>query len=465
MGRVCWVGPVVAAVVFCMFGAPLDAADDLERQLLRTAPVVMKALKEKGYKNVGVLKFRVKNGTAAATDRQGTLNQRLAQKLELALILANKVSDPVGILRNASATAATIDGATHLTRDGRAKLFTRDYPLAWGTSRVVPDAFLTGAAAITTDLASMTVVVTSFDSQQLELEEIARFDVKLDLEDLLDSGESFTLRGVFDNSSLKMTEDERKEKASSEARVASLTTKSETEAAKAPIASKLHPLSPQNADAPVTLEILYDGKPQPIEFRGGAAFVPEPQERQRVTLVVRRKGATTGRLGVVVKVNGENTLYRQKEPDPQCASWILTPERKEVRIEGYQEDEKTLKQFRVLSQPESKAREIDYGEFVGAISISVFKERTVAPKPPALDLALTDEGEDFDILKKGIQPDSAPANPGALRQQLAQAVSTRGLIAQGDAVDRQVMTTAFEKDTVPVMSATVKYYNAQDLPD
>lgn len=464
MGRVDWVA--YSMVVFVSLEASmLRAADDIERQLLKGSPTIMKALRDKGYKNVGVLKFRVKNGKAPATDRQGTLNRRLAEKLELALILANKVNDPVGIVRDANAVAATIDGATHLTSEGRVKLFTKSYRLAWGKTEVVPDAFLTGVAAMTTDLQMMTVVITSFDATKLELEEVARFDVKLDLEDLLESGESFTVRGVFDNASLKMTEDERKDKASTEARTTSIETKTETETATKPTKSRIHPLSPQNADAPVSLEILYNGKPQPLEFRGGAAFIAEPTENQKVTLLVRRKGATTGRLGVVVKVNGENTLYQQKQADPQCASWILTADRKELRIDGYQIDEKTMKQFKVLSEKESKAKEIDYGEFVGAISITVFKEKTVNPKPPTLDLALTDEGEDFDILKKGTQPESTPANPGALRQQLSQTVATRGLISDGAVVDRKVATTAFEKDTIPVMSASVKYYNARDLPE
>ncbi len=454
---------IFVAAVVCLAVASSEAADDLEKQLLKQSRPMMDAIRAKGYRNIGVLKFRIKNGDAPATDRLGMLNTRLARKLELALILANKVNDPVGIIKDASSTAATIPGASHLTAEGRAKLFTTEYPLAWGTTKVVPDALLTGAAAISTDLQTMTVGVMSFDAKTLELQPLATFDVQLDLEDLLDSGESFTVRGVFDNASLQLTQEERKEKASSEARTASVATKTETETAKTPTVAKVHPLSPQNADAPVTLEIRYDGQPQTIEFRGGAAFVAEPRENQRVTLVVRRKGNSDRRLGIVIKVNGENTLYGQKDPDPQCSSWIMAPGLKEIQIVGYQIDENTLKPFRVLSQQESKAKEIDYGEFVGSISISVFPEQTVAPKPAA-DLALTDEGEDFSILTKGSLPSSTPSNPGALRQQLAQN-TTRGLIADGVAVDRKVTTTSFQKDSIPIMSASVKYYNPQDLPE
>ncbi len=55
----------------------------------------------------------------------------------------------------------------------------------------------------------------------------------------------------------------------------------------------------------------------------------------------------------------------------------------EFGIYGFQADEKTQKEFKVLSQAASKSKEIDYGEFVGTISISVFKNK---PSPPSLTL-------------------------------------------------------------------------------
>ncbi|MEM8913998.1 MAG: hypothetical protein AAGC97_19735, partial [Planctomycetota bacterium] len=68
--------------------APANAADDLERQLTDVAPAVLEQLRADGFQNVGVLKFRVKKGDAKPSDRVGTLNLHLAEKLELALILA-----------------------------------------------------------------------------------------------------------------------------------------------------------------------------------------------------------------------------------------------------------------------------------------------------------------------------------------------------------------------------------------
>ena len=111
-----WCFAAFIVICGCVFeGSSIQAADDLDKQLLKQAYSVLATLKEKGYNNVGVLKFRVKKGTEPATDRAGTLNLRLSEKLEMALILANKIQDPVGIIRNANKTASTITGANHLT--------------------------------------------------------------------------------------------------------------------------------------------------------------------------------------------------------------------------------------------------------------------------------------------------------------------------------------------------------------
>ena len=449
-------------IVSFVFVAASPAADELEKGLLQQAPTILKTLKEKGYKNVGTLKFRVKNGDAPASDRAGSLNLRLADKLELALILKNDIRQPVGVVRRASTVAATIPGASHLSAEGRKKLFGKEYPLAWGDTKVTPDAFLTGVAAISTDMKTMTVGVMSFDAKTEEMTKVVTFDLKPDLEDLLEVGESFTVRGVFDQAKImNTTEADRKDQATTEAIQTSLTIKKETAANNKPTNSAQHTLSPGNADAPISLEVRFDGRPMPLEFRDGAAFLQEPNERQKVTLVVRRKKDQTSRLGVVVKVNGENTLYRQKLEDAQCAPWVLAPELKEFEIKGFQTNTAEAQEFKVLSAAESKAREMDYGEHVGTLSITVFRELTAAPKPSA-DL-LNEDGEDFAVLNRSIFPDKTPNNLGALRAQLAQS-SNRGLIVEGANISNKVNTVQFKTDPVPIMSGVIRYYHAQDLP-
>ncbi|PQO28446.1 hypothetical protein DTL21_27985 [Bremerella cremea] len=448
--------------ILFVFGACslLPAADDLEKQLLKQGPRVMDALKERGYQNVGVLKFRIKKGNEASVDQVGSLNMRLTKKLELALVVANDTRDPIGLIANASQIASEIEGASHLSEEGREKLFSQEYPLAWGDEKVVPDAFVTGVALISSDLRTMAVGILGFDSTSEALFPIVKFQVALDLEDLLDSGESFTVRGVFDDGSLSMSQEERKDKATEEALTTSLEVKQETVNESSPAKSKIHPLA--SSDAAVLLEIRYDNEVQEIEFRDGAAFVPEPQQGQKVFLIVRRKSSDK-RLGLVLKVNGENTLGRQTVADSQAKAWVLEPDRKEWGFQGYYDTSaNTMEPFKVLSQTESKAKEIDYGEFAGSISISLFPEQKVKPKV-STEL-LTDEGEDFQILTQGDFPSEKPSNLGALKQQLAQNV-TRGLISNGEAVGQTLGTAKFVKDTIPIMTATVKYYSPQDLPE
>jgi len=450
----------VTIVLFLFTCRALPAADDLEKQLLKQAPQIMEQLRLRGYKNVGVLKFRVKKGNEASSDQVGSLNLRLTKKLELAMVVANNARDPLGLIGDASKVAAEIPGASHLSKEGREKLFSREYPLAWGDEEVVPDAFLTGVALISSDLRTMTVGILGFDQTTDSLFPLAKFEAKPDLEDLLDSGESFTVRGVFDNGSLSMTQEERKDKATEEALTTSLTVKQESEGQSSSFASKKHPLN--STDAPIALEIRYDNQIQDIEFRDGAAFVPEPQEGQDVMLVVRRK-ANDKRLGLVLKVNGENTLGRGTVADAQAKTWVLEPDRKEWGFRGYYDSaNNTMERFKVLSQAESKAKEIDYGEFVGSISVSIFPEQKVKPKV-STEL-LTDEGEDFQILTQGDFPKEKPSNLGALKQQLAQNV-TRGLISNGETEGQSLDSTKFVKDSIPIMTATVKYYSPQDLPE
>lgn len=446
--------------LFFVVGSPLFAADDLEKQLLKQGPRIMDALKERGYQNVGVLKFRIKKGNESSVDHVGSLNMRLTKKLELALVVANDARKPIGLIANATKVAAEIPGASHLSSAGREKLFSQEYPLAWGDEKVVPDAFLTGVAVISDDLRTMTIGILGFDKTSDSLFPIAKFQATPDLEDLLDSGESFTVRGVFDDGSLSMSQEQRKDKATEEAFTTSLEVKQETDSTSSPKASKIHPLAA--SDAAIELEIRYDNQIQEIEFRDGAAFVPEPQEGQKVFLIIRRK-SNDKRLGLVLKVNGENTLGRETATDSQAKAWVLEPDRKEWGFQGYYDTSKnTLEPFKVLSQAESKIKEIDYGEFAGSISVSLFPEQKV--KPAVTTELLTDEGEDFQILTQGDFPAEKPSNLGALKQQLAQN-ATRGLISNGEAVGQTLNTTKFVKDSIPIMTATVKYYSPQDLPE
>jgi hypothetical protein len=97
--------------------------------------------------------------------------------------------------------------------------------------------------------------------------------------------------------------------------------------------------------------VRYNGKKVPLELKNGKAFVPEPQEGQTVELGLKQDGSKN-RYGVVLKVNGENTLEKERLPDLTCHKWVLDPGYGPWAIRGYQVGD-VLEKFRVASIAES----------------------------------------------------------------------------------------------------------------
>lgn len=181
----------------------------IEEQFLQQAPRIVAHLRQQGYRNVGVLKFRVKKGNGPVSDSVGTVNTFLAHRLEVALVLASS-HDPaqqVGLIRGASATASGIRGAGHTTAQGRQKLFEGRYQPAWGDANqtVTADAFVTGVVLVSADLREMRVGILAFDRKNGELQRIVPvFSADVDADLLNELGESFVLRGAFDGGDLSL---------------------------------------------------------------------------------------------------------------------------------------------------------------------------------------------------------------------------------------------------------------------
>jgi hypothetical protein len=209
----------------------------------------------------------------------------------------------------------------------------------------------------------------------------------------------------------------------------------------------------QDANAPASLEVLYDGKPVTIVFRDGQALVPEPQEGQKVELSVRRLDTSAELFGVVVLVNGENTLYKQRLPPAQCSKWVLEPNSDPIRLTGYKTGPDKGEAFRVLSRAESKSNEVYYGVDVGTITLVVFREKRGNDEAKLL----TEEEEDLAAVHRGTLPTSRPRNLAALKQQL-HADASRGLIGSGEQIKIETVKVKFNVDPTPIMSATVRYY-------
>ncbi len=434
--------PTGIACVLALLAACGEArADTLDRELLAQAPRVLRYLRDHGHRGVGVLKFRVRKGDAAPSDSVGSLNLNLASRLEMALVLANDAKDPLGIARNASAVAAGIPGANHLSREGREALFTGRYPPAWGDADVVPDAFLTGVVAFSTDLRQVSVGVVAFDRKGGPLDKVVQFTATTDAPLLSEAGEGFVLsRGLFDGGRAELTQ-----------AAIGLAAKVNTGQAPNPV---------RDPAAPVALEIRYDGKPVPFEFKGGKARVPEPAEGQKVTFVLRRTADdAAGRLAVVLSVNGENTLFKERLTPLQSQKWVLEPGAPPITVRGYQTAAGSAEAFRVLSGAQSAKDVIKYGPDSGTIGLDVFRERKSPPPAPTLD----DESEDLAALSRGTFPKDRPANLWALKSQLrvVPATGPRGLIVQGQKVDAATKHVEFQADPTPVMSATITYFQPE----
>jgi hypothetical protein len=416
--------------------APAAAPPTLERQLVRQAPGLVRYLQGKGYHHVGVLKFLVLKDTPSFSDNVGTLNMALANRLEVALLLANDPRRPLGVLHNASAVAARTRGANHLNRAGRDKLFGARYPLCWGNQEVQADAFVSGTAQVSKDLRTLTVSLLAFGRDSNRLEQVgADFTAANDSGKLCEMGESFVLRGAFeDDDSASGPQEEQALR----------------EAARVKARKARNPLA--ETPPPVTLEVFYDGRRVPVEVRGGRAFLPEPGEGQKVAFVLGRDGSKE-RYGVVLKINGENTIGRERLPDLHCHKWILDPGTKPITIEGYQLDEKTAQAFRVLSRKESERNQVNYGADVGTITATVFRDRPGQEKAPDL----TDEGEYLAAVQRGKLPETRAENFHALKAQLLEEAN-RGLIAEGQRIGSKTQAVKFHADPTPVMVATIIYY-------
>jgi hypothetical protein len=429
---------LLAALVAGTGWGPIAAGDDtLDRALLKQSPRVIGYLKEHGSKNVGVLKFRVKKGDAAASDHVGPLNLNLAGRLEIALVLANDLKEPLGIIRNADAIAATLPGANHLTKPGRQALFRGRYPLAWGDAQVKPDAFLTGVAVISPDQKQMTVGIMAFGKDGEKIDNVAQFTASTDAPTLAEAGESFLIRGAFDAGQAEEVRE----------KVVASVVKVRASPATTPL---------RDPSAPVALEIRYDGKPVPLEIRNGQAEVREPIADQKVTFVLRKVDKTPDKYGMVLLVNGVNTLYKEQTAPLHAGKWVLGPDQREALISGYQTGANSAEEFRVLSSAESTTNAVHYGPAVGTITLVVFREKKAAAAPPPLD----DEGEDLAALSRGVLPPEPPKTLAALKFRLREGAglgTSRGLIVEGENIGAATRTVEFQAEATPVMSATITY--------
>lgn len=147
---------------------------------------------------------------------------------------------------------------------------------------------------------------------------------------------------------------------------------------------------------------------------------------------------------MVVKVNSENTIAKQRLPDLHCRKWVLDPQENQVLIPGYQVDEKTVEKFRALPVAESKAQEIRYGTDVGTITVTVFGEQKALPAGYDTDGAKNDAA-----VASTQTPAEEPANADALINNLQEmgnrSIASRDLLVEGEREGPQVQVWSLNR--------------------
>jgi hypothetical protein len=441
--------------------------ENLDEVLREKAPELLKYLRSKKYANVGVLKFLVKKGDTDASDNVGELNLSMANRLEVAFVLSNRDED-LGIIQQASRTVSKENNvrASHLTKEGRKAFFTSEYDLAWGPRKVAASAFVTGVVAISKDLKQTKIRFKVFDKEGEISDVLDEVVMETTPRILTEAGYSYLLNPEAHKEAFTTA---RKDKGNRFPQ-AMLVDKIEEQTAYAPEAIRPAPTitvpvvkepNPYK-EGPVKLTILYNGKPQPV---GADGVVSEPKENDIVSFMLENPTKET--YAVVLKVNGRNTLFDESFPDLKaCHKWILKPGEKQA-ITGFQTDEKTFNEIKVLSPKESEANEVYYGENAGTFHMATFKGNVVKEDPSievnkvrdstALACAAIGRGA---LSLPGIPAGSLDALKQTLRGREKSGDGARGLIVQSDKQGKRDIERFFFKYDFadPIHDVTLRYY-------
>lgn len=435
---------------------------------------IVPALEKAGVQSVGVLKFRVlgeSQAADAATSRLGAINADLAAQFQTAILLNISRRQPIKILRDPSAVAAAIDGATHLTPEGQEKLFAASYPVVVGgaNERVKPDALLFGIGELDDDLRTIRIAVAMIRDKDRSQKKLCEFESLVGAENLTSVGASFVAtRGLFSGGAVGSgSQDGGASAIDRPAKLASL--------AKG-VRDGQKPFPLQDPDAPVTLTVSYNDVLQKVEFRDGGAFVAEPRQGQKVSFTIKKPRKDGKRYAIALKVNGENTAKRDVRPDLAAAKWVLDDATPTVTVRGYAIDENTMQPFQVLSAAESATKAFDYGVDAGTITMTVFAEAlgdgSPSDLPPDAPPQLTGPAGqptaiDVGLLSRGVRLDpktvfnSLDEAKGTLQNKMASLSRGDGggiIVPSSQTVGSQQQLVAFKPIVDPIMSVVIRYY-------
>jgi hypothetical protein len=440
----------------------LARADRLDRKLNDEMPAIVKQLKAQGYKNVGVLRFRVQKGKRPARFDNAPLNGNLAVRLENMLVIHGgpREAESLGIIHDAAANAARQKvGSWYTDQAERRKLFDREYRLAWGNKTVKPDVFLTGLVRTSPDLKKTTVEIISFDAKVPARQKmVCQFTIDTDRSLVRDLGYSFNLgrqqrksllvkrdgadvdkfvvdavqqgEGKDDPDQKKDDPDDKKKDDPDQKKKDDPDQKKDDPDQKKDDPKQkpdpTDPVKPANV-AGIEVKMLADGKDQEIRQSATQGDGPRWQVEcppQGKPIAISLKNTTDKRVGVVLRLNGISTIDQQTDAAEGCRKWVMAPGAT-YNIRGFymfgaaqkggddDKDQKpagkpTLLPFKVLVGDEAKVMKAQLGDKYGLIEVDVFAEGAV-------------KNEDLQVSAKGLPPSKdrpARASYKALRTAL-----------------------------------------------
>jgi hypothetical protein len=441
--------PALAVLLSC--GSARAAT--LDEELKAQASKIVEHLKEQKVEAVGVLKFLVSVGKGKLSDNVGPLNRGLANRLEVALVLALP-DDSLRIITRASDAVVESGNrrATHRTARGRREFFpprinAKFYKPAWGSGPIRPDAFLTGEARVSADLKTVAVKVQYFDKKDpAKLIDVCSFTAEADFPILGAAGVSYArTRGVVERD-----DDERF------SGPAAPVPPPDAFLEEKPADRKEYLTAVENV--PVKLQILYNGKRAKLE----GDRLAEPGEGTRVTFRLSNESKNGKTYGVVLKVNGRNSIFYEKESPRFCHKWILEPG-KTITVKGFQRlDEDRDDEFQVLSPELSEGYAVNYGDDAGKIQLVVFRQKTAADETVIKKDEAKAEVKPISrgtLTFEGPPPSSFEALKGRLMEAKDPKATSRGLIVGGKVGKSKIERVLFNPFPEPVLSRTIRYYD------
>jgi hypothetical protein len=388
--RACrWLLALALVPAAWMVSARAARADNIDQGLFLAAPSILEDLHSHGYKNVGVLKFQVQKDNERSGSAKGVpsfavgrLNTMMATRLENALIRHMNESNQIGITRGASAVAAAKNKAsTYTTAAGRKELFTHKYPMVVGNKDAHVDAFLTGLVVVDFKTGLTTVVIRAFDKTSTTMREVKRIRENTDRSLLTDMNLNYSIvrREIKGTGGKKETKDVAYLKGKNGARIVLRGDQLPPEGDDDPKQADKPPVEPNNGGGdPPTSSVSFDSL---LKFR---AFyddqyvetdpdgrLPPPRKDQKVHFLVQ----STKRVGMVLRVNGVNTLNDEKDQRQvgDYSMWVLEPGREYI-IRGFYPDRAKVRPFKVVNLDEVDKSEMGDETKWGQIDIDLFAE-------------------------------------------------------------------------------------------